>query len=148
MISIDTIAWSVQFASCIYMAGVVSVIQFIHYPSFDKIDRDRFTEFHLKHSNALGFIAGPAMCLELVSSFWIAHNGNSWLILNATVVLFLWIITFLISVPLHNRLASGFDQKSWERLLKTNWLRTALWVLRGILFFVLLAQSLRFEFIS
>lgn len=140
-VSADAFHWAAQLVCCFYMTGVILVIQVIHYPIFSQIDSAMFKAFHSKHSFALGLIAGPIMCLELVSAIWISKNGNPWLALNAVLVAALWLITFLISVPLHNRLALGFDEEAWNRLLKTNWMRTFIWGGRSFVFFIVLIDQ-------
>jgi hypothetical protein len=41
--------------------------------------------------------------------------------------------TFAVQVPLHARLAAGFDPQAHRRLVLTNWWRTAAWSLRSLL---------------
>lgn len=136
--SVDAFALYLQFASCLYMAGVISVIQLIHYPSFIHINREQFPNFHQQHSKALGIIAGPAMCIELFSALWLARSGLWFFTINVAAVGVLWFLTFFISVPSHNQLTAGFDQKAWERLVKTNWFRSFLWCGRALLLLGLL----------
>lgn len=131
--NIDSLAWGLQIASCLFMAGVISIVQLIHYPSFRLIDRNQFSKFHAEHTQALGIIAGPSMLIELVTAIWICQSGEVWLMANLAAVVALWIITFGVSVPAHNRLASGFDEAAWLRLVRSNWLRTLLWISRGAL---------------
>ena len=134
MILSDFAILAIHFAGCFYMTGVILVIQFIHYPCFAQIERSKFAQFHNGHSNALGWIAGPAMIVELLSALYIAREASSLAILNLCAVLLLWGITFLVSVPAHNRLARGFEEQAWHRLIGTNWFRTALWGLRSCSF--------------
>lgn len=115
------------------MAGVISVIQLIHYPSFIMMDRNQFSNFHRLHTKALGMIAGPVMIIELVSAIWLAKNGSLIFLVNLVAVSLLWFFTFFVSVPSHNVLAAGFDQKEWRRLVSTNWFRTLLWWGRTLL---------------
>lgn len=136
MISLDSAALAVHIVSCVFMAGVISVVQLIHYPCFVQIDKAQFSNFHLRHTRALGWIAGPAMCAELISAIWIARSGNLFLILNLVSVITIWILTFSISVPSHKRLAMGFNETAWRRLLGTNWLRSFLWCSRALLFLI------------
>ena len=58
---------------------------------------------------------------------------------GATLVLALWLSTFAVQVPLHRRLAQGFDAHSQARLVRTNWARTAMWSARGAVVLWLLA---------
>ena len=128
----DSWALTIQTASCFFMTGVILIIQRIHYPCFAQIKIEEFSNFHGQHTKALGSIAGPAMILELVSALWLSRWGEPWWVLNAIGVCSLWALTFLVSVPAHNRLAKGFDQTAWRRLVSTNWLRTLLWGVRSL----------------
>lgn len=139
----DELALPLQIASCFIMTGVILVIQLIHYPGFAQIDKILFTNFHARHSKALGLIAGPMMCAELITALWLARSGAPGFVLNAAAVLILWFLTFFISVPAHNHLAFGFDEKIWRRLLTTNWPRTILWCLRTAFFFIFLTTLIK-----
>lgn len=121
----------VHIAACCFMAGLIAITQFIHYPAFAMIDRKKFVEFHKRHSKALGSIAGPVMLVELVTAVHIATSLDWFMLVNLCAVLVLFILTFLVSAPLHTRLANGFELEVWVRLVKTNWLRTGLWFLRA-----------------
>lgn len=123
-----------HFAACFFMTGVISVIQLIHYPCFAEIEPGKFAQFHARHSRALGWIAGPAMCVELATAIWLVKSGHAGWMLNLAAVAALWLITFGVSVPAHNRLATGFDLSAWQRLCRTNWLRSALWGARSLVF--------------
>lgn len=143
MTNLDFFAIAAQITSGLFMAGVISVIQLVHYPSFILIERDKFSIFHSHHSKALGFIAGPFMCVELISSIWLAKSGSFLFVINAISVALLWGLTFFVIVPVHNKLSTGFDEKAWKRLLTTNWLRTFLWVGRALMFSGWLVALLR-----
>lgn len=43
----------------------------------------------------------------------------------------IWISTFYIQVPIHQRLLEIKDTDLLERLVRTNWIRTAAWTIRG-----------------
>ncbi len=124
----------IHMASCLFMTGVILIIQLIHYPCFAWIDKSKFIEFHAQHTKVLGAIAGPGMLIELISAAWIARLGDYFMILNLFAVLLLWGITFLNVIPIHNQLSLGFEESVWIRLVKMNWFRTALWALRSLIF--------------
>lgn len=132
--NLDALAWKAQFASCLFMAGVISVIQAIHYPSFMTVERGKFPEFHAAHSRALSIIAAPAMIIELLSAILLARIGSIWVILNLCAVVALWALTFFVSVPIHNRLAAQFEKSDCLKLAQTNWPRTILWLFRAAAF--------------
>ena len=43
-------------------------------------------------------------------------------------------------MPLHGRLAQGFDAVAHRRLVSTNWVRTAGWSVRGLLALLMTAR--------
>jgi hypothetical protein len=54
----------------------------------------------------------------------------------------LWVSTFLVQVPLHERLRGGYDAELIARLVWTNWWRTAGWTMRaGLLLWESLKRS-------
>ena len=57
------------------------------------------------------------------------------------LVVVIWIATLLASVPMHERLARGFDAAAHRRLVRTNWIRTAAWTARGALVLWMLAVA-------
>ena len=48
-----------------YMTGVIWLIQLVHYPMFEYLDRTNFLRSHLFHTSAITFVVLPAMFLEL-----------------------------------------------------------------------------------
>jgi hypothetical protein len=49
--------------------------------------------------------------------------------------------TLALQVPAHGRLGAAFDPHTHARLVRTNWIRTALWTVRGLLALALLAAA-------
>lgn len=125
------------------MTGVIFLIQLIHYPSFNMIDKQYFVEFHSRHTQALGWVAGPFMLAELLTALWLARLGNGWFVVNALLTGILWVVTFAISVPYHHQLESGFDEKAWKGLTKSNWLRTTIWCGRSLAFLLALTLEIK-----
>ena len=66
--------------------------------------------------------------------FWFRPTGVSTWQLSITLALLavIWLSTALLQVPCHNVLSLGFNSVVHQRLLRTNWIRTAAWSLRGI----------------
>lgn len=125
-----------------YMFGVIWLIQLIHYPAFAFIEPAKFVDFHKRHSTVMGILVGPVMILELLTGLWLLSlNMNSWSVVNLVLVLALWGLTFLVSVPLHNQLATGFKLDVIHKLFSTNWPRTLIWTAKLIIvaywFFIL-----------
>ena len=121
-------------AACLYMTGVIWVIQALHYPAFALIPPESFITFHARHTRRMTYVAGPAMLLELATGAWLVWGRGGWWWLDLVAVSTLFAATFLISVPLHDRLSRGADPKLAARLTLTNWPRTAVWTVRSLVF--------------
>lgn len=118
--------------ACAFMTGIIWIIQVLHYPAFLSIDVNRFGAFHALHSSRMGYLVGPVMVFELITGVLLVMNQpRSWpLMANLGLIVGLWLLTFLVSVPLHNFLATSLDPQKIEALIMTNWPRTILWNLR------------------
>lgn len=110
------------------MVGLIWIIQLVHYPAFRWIEAKEFVGFHHMHSQALSLIAGPLMLTQLATAYF--HSQRPWLYLGLSLVVF--ILTFAVSVPIHNLLVNGKDPLQIERLISTNWWRTGVWSVHGL----------------
>ena len=79
---------------------------------------------------------GAAVALVPLASDTSQHLAVAGLALLATI----WISTAAVQVPLHRRLAAGFDHRLARRLVRTNWTRTLAWTARSGLALALLAR--------
>lgn len=133
----------------VYMCAVIWLIQVLHYPIFSMVDRQQFLQFCTKHTSSMGLLVGPVMILELLSAVALTVlKIDVFSITNLILNIVLWGLTFLVSVPWHNRLASGYDAFCIERLVLTNWPRTLLWTAKAALMVYWFFQILPPGFIS
>jgi hypothetical protein len=72
------------------------------------------------------------MMAELILAIWwvLADNYSSIPVASGLLVIVVWLSTFLLQVPIHHRLEAGKDDKRIQRLVATNWIRTAAWSLK------------------
>ena len=127
-----------NFGLCAFLTGIIWMVQVVHYPSFGRVGKAEFGRFHQAHTTGMGYLVGAPMVLELGLSIWLAVAVRHTPIATASgwalgLVGIIWAVTFLISVPFHNRLESGFDYVAIDGLTRTNWLRTLAWTARAIL---------------
>ncbi len=126
-------------AAAWFMAGVIWYVQVVHYPSFAWVDRRQFAAFEASHRALTSFVVVPAMLTELFTGLWLLwqHPTHSLLIAELVLLVMIWGTTFLVSVPLHERLSHGYDEAAAKRLVLTNWPRCALWSARAVLVLIL-----------
>ncbi|MFM8818912.1 MAG: hypothetical protein ACKOHI_13805, partial [Phycisphaerales bacterium] len=63
-----TAAFVASLASSWFMAGLIWVVQVVHYPLFGRVGSEGFAAYESAHARLITPIVGPAMLVELVSS--------------------------------------------------------------------------------
>ena len=136
----DWAAWMLwaNLIATLYMVGLIWFVQWVHYPLLAAVGRREFVAFEQAHVSRTWPVVGPPMLVELVTAVLLVlappplvPPGAVWLGLGLLAVV--WISTALLQVPSHQRLGQGFDAAVHQRLVATNWIRTAAWTARGFL---------------
>ena len=127
------------------MTGLIWTIQLVQYPVMREVPASSFIAFETQHTRRISWVVGPLMAAEGVCvlillvarpaalSWWLPWAGA---VAEAAAIG----VTALISAPIHGRLSAGKDDRLLERLIATNWIRTAAWTLRGALSLAMLVQ--------
>ena len=127
------------------MIGVILMTQLITYPSFLKIDKNEFVSFHKKYVRNISFIAVPIMILELLTLVYMNVYINNLLFMKSLLVLIvIWLVTFIIIVPIHNQLSKKFEIEKIVSLIRYNWIRTVLWLSK--IFIIIIIKNIYFLF--
>lgn len=117
-----------------FLTGLIWFVQIVHYPMFRRLGVENSGLAAKEHQKNTTKIVGPAMLLELTTALLLLFKVKSRLALaNLLLLSVTWFSTVLIQVPLHRRLSRKFGPETIERLVRTNWLRTATWSIRTIL---------------
>ena len=121
------------------LVGLIWTIQLVHYPLFAQVGREAFESYHRRHTTQITWVVAPLMFTELFTAAWLLWAGHreQLLLVSLLPLAFNWLSTWRVQVPLHFRLSAGFDAKTHERLVGTNWWRTIAWTLRGFLLLLL-----------
>jgi hypothetical protein len=119
------------------LVGLIWTVQLVHYPLFAEVGAEHFSAYHARHTRQITWVVAPLMGAELVSAALLFAEGHRepWFLAAGVALALNWLSTWLVQIPLHNRLAAGFDSEAHRRLVKTNWLRTAAWTMRGACLF-------------
>jgi hypothetical protein len=134
----------IQLLATLGMTGLIWFVQLVHYPLMQRVDPDAFVAYETAHQRRTTWIVAPLMLAEGIAAIGLLiaaapHVSIALLVVNLGTVLLLWASTALVQMPLHARLARGYDAAIIRRLVATNWLRTTLWTLRTALVLALLA---------
>ena len=125
-------------ASTLFMTGVIWFVQVVHYPLFASTGGAEFRAYEQRHTALTTWVVAPPMLIEAASAvllFWFRPTGaTTWqLSLGLALTAAIWLSTAIVQVPCHEALSRGFDSVLHQRLVRTNWVRTAAWSLRGLL---------------
>jgi len=128
----------VHAAATWFMAGLIWVIQVVHYPLFRAVGEDAFLEYEREHTRRMGAVLAVPAISEIVTAaalvFFRPDDVPLWLVVAAGAVLAgIWIMTGLVQAPLHGRLSARYDMELVDRLVSSNWWRTIAWSVRGVL---------------
>lgn len=124
------------------LVGVIWMVQVIHYPLWAQLGADAFREYHARHMLRMTLFVAPLVVAEFLTAATLVAFGarGGWLIASFMPMAVNWIATFFAQVPLHAKLAMGFDGETHRRLLLSNWWRTAGWTIRGVCVVVALLE--------
>jgi hypothetical protein len=134
-------------AATLFMVGVIWFVQVVHYPLFARVGPSGFAAYSTSHARLTGLVVGPPMLLEAATAgALVVWNppGVSVSLMWAGLLLVagIWLSTALLQAPRHTTLGGGFDPAVHRFLVTSNWLRTALWSLRGLVVLCILYQAI------
>ncbi|MCX7408585.1 MAG: hypothetical protein NTZ32_10945 [Planctomycetales bacterium] len=134
--------------SSMYMVGLIWFVQVVHYPLFASVGNLEFPYYEQRHTALTTWVVAPPMLIEgatAVLLIWFRPTSVAQWSLWAGLALLgvSWLSTAVIQVPCHEILSKAFDPVVHQRLVSTNWLRTAAWSLHGALVLWMAWSSLR-----
>ncbi len=144
------IVFLINLASTWFMVGLIWIIQIVHYPLFRDVGPEEFRTFHGSHKILISPLVGSVMLFELISSlilfFQIPKGVPNWTVVISIILLtVIWSSTLILQVPYHEKLGSGFDNEIHNLLVKTNWIRTVCWSIRGFLVLLMLNYYIKYN---
>ncbi|MEL7248958.1 MAG: hypothetical protein AAFZ63_02770 [Bacteroidota bacterium] len=110
---------------------LIWIVQLVVYPSFCHYSEAEIKYWHPIYTVQITYIVLPLMLGQLGVYVYTAMRTSSWqTLLILALVVGTWLVTFLISVPLHSAIDQQADSMlAREKLIQTNWIRTFIWSL-------------------
>jgi len=124
------------------MVGLIWFVQVVHYPLFAAVGPEGFVAYEAQHTKRTTWVVAALMPVEVGSALLLTTvdaipSALSWT--GAVLVVAIWIVTLAVQVPQHRTLGNGFRNATWRSLVRSNWIRTAAWSIRGLLAAAMLA---------
>lgn len=114
------------------MAGVLWVVQLAVYPLFHAVGPTGFAGYHRRYTSGIGRVVVPLMITEAATAAAVAWAGfrPGPFLASLPLLAINWVSTAALQVPLHHRLARGYDAAAHRLLVRSNWIRTVAWTAR------------------
>jgi hypothetical protein len=117
---------------------LIWAVQLVIYPSFTYYSTANLFIWHNSYTKRVTFIVLPLMGSQLILGMiqlWISQNWYT--LLSMVLIVTLWLLTFLVFVPLHQSIDTKKPVENvCMKLVAKNWMRTLLWTLLFILSFI------------
>ena len=113
------------------MAGVILSVQLLVYPAFLYFSDAELVRWHHRYTPNVTLLVAPLMIIQLLGGLVRAYvQPGTYPVIYALLVLLLWVLTFVLFVPLHRRIDAGkATEDNLRKLVRLNWSRTFLWIL-------------------
>lgn len=110
---------------------LIWMVQIIVYPGFTFYSKKDLGSWHKTYTARLPVIVVPLMLGQLIVAGWmLLMNPSFYTIGSLLIIVLLWLLTFLIFVPLHQHITKDpGNNKAIVQLVSKNWLRTVLWTI-------------------
>lgn len=137
-----------QVIGSVGMFGAIWIVQVVHYPLMRFASGPQFARFEAAHQRRIAWVVGPLMAVEgvcVLAFLFAPPAGLGWWLpwAGAGAEAIAIGTTMFVSAPLHVRLDARFDPVTLDRLIATNWIRTAAWTARAGLAIAMLVAVLR-----
>lgn len=113
---------------------LIWMVQLVVYPSLRYYETPNLIKWHKVYTIRVTYIVLPLMLSELViggCQLWIQQGWYQ--ILSVILILLLWLLTFIVFVPLHHKIDPESDTDIVTKaLVQSNWIRTFLWTVLGV----------------
>jgi hypothetical protein len=144
---VGQLLYLIHFAASFVMMGAMWFVQVAYYPNLQYVGGAEFIQYQREHIRRVSTVAWTMLILELSTAAALPFFPGSMerrgaLAANLVLLLVIWWSTWCVQVPLHKVLEQGFDAAAHRRLVRTNWIRTVCYSLRGALLLSMMLNDL------
>jgi hypothetical protein len=129
------------------MIGLIFFVQVVYFPLYKRL-KDKFTPYDVKDIKHMGMLVAPVFFFEFLSAvilvFYKYHDSTYRILsfVNLLMLVSIWVVNYYLQVKRYGVKTLLFLDKMHHFLLTSNWYRTCVWFLRGL---VVLAMLLFLE---
>ncbi|MDF3128384.1 hypothetical protein P0Y35_04175 [Kiritimatiellaeota bacterium B1221] len=124
----------IHFFCAAYMCGIIWFVQRVHYPMLHLSNGEESEAGHKEYTQRMGTVVMPVMLAELaLQTLWVIREPGLLSFIGGALLFTIWLSTFALQVPCHQKLQQTFEPAIQQRLVHTNWIRTLGWTTRVLL---------------
>lgn len=130
------------------MVGVMWTVQLVVYPQFRSVPAEVFPAYAADHASrvVLALVIFAPLEIAAALALWMRRPYDlppSWTFVAGALLAVAWIATAVWYAPFHGHFQrEPYDLDRINRLISTNWARTAVWTVRGAFAVWFLSRSL------
>lgn len=126
------------------MFVLICLTQLVIYPGFTYFTDDSLKQWHKVYTGRMTIVVMPLMLGQLLcGTFLLYEEVDVFSLIRILAILGAWLLTFLMAVPLHNKINKGINTNAIaKRLVVINRPRTLLWTIVFITTIVQVLKSL------
>ena len=139
-------------AATLFMLGLIWFVQIVHYPLMGMLPDQISLRYAAEHQWRTTWIVAPVMGVEAISGLLVVFvhpvgMGPGVASLGFLLIVFIFYRTGVVHVPQHRFLASQHEvdtcrDETCRELVRSNWLRTVAWTIRGALVVFMLVECI------
>ncbi|MFB1004602.1 MAG: hypothetical protein QMC70_10765 [Bacteroidia bacterium] len=123
---------AVEVVALIVASGLfvlIWMVQLLVYPGFIYYTKQNLRQWHTAYTPRITLIVAPLMLSQLAIGIYRIYTNAAWFsTAYAILVAAVWLTTFYIFIPIHDKIQKGtFENHLLNKLVSLNWMRTILW---------------------
>jgi len=128
----------IENAATLFLTGVLWTMQVLNYPLLSLVGRDALPGYESEHNKRFALVVFPGVLVGIVGAVGLilarpARVPAFGPIAEVVLMVAIIVSTAALQAPQHGRLARGWDATAYHLLVRSNWIRVALWSLAGLL---------------
>lgn len=109
---------------------LIILVQLCIYPAFTYFDNNNLKKWHSIYTSRISLVVLPLMLTQLILSLvQLSQEISTFTLTYFVLVILSWIITFIVYVPLHQKINTKDTRlEHSKKLVQLNWWRVVLWI--------------------
>jgi hypothetical protein len=119
---------------------LILLTQVLIYPSLLKVPEPALKSYHAHHCQRISWVVGPLMLIDAIVALLMFFGGQTGSLLNGCFAFLPLLVTFVLFMPLHNKIAKTPTTSLLNTLIAQNLWRVMFWGAKLVYSFLLVGE--------